>query len=84
MEVLQVEQVFRPERNDVFAFFVIKKTVGENDEIIPVKQLVEEVTVNQLIDRIHSIDESTQEAEIKRAEEQTKIDMINNLQNGSN
>lgn len=83
MNELLVKKAIRPERNDVFTFFKIKKIVGENDQIIPVEELVEEVTVNQLQDRINEMSATSVEALEKIAAEQMKIEMINNLQDGN-
>ncbi len=78
MVIKEVRQAIRLERNDVFEFWGEVQSVI-NNQIVTEEVKIEEVTINQLNERIEQLSLEASENQVKIAAEQVKIQMIQNL-----
>jgi hypothetical protein len=71
-----VKKEFRKERDDVFSFWEIKKTLNELDQVIEVEEKIDECTVIMLETKIADLEKQVDDLMEKITLEQDKIDMI--------
>ena len=76
---MKAKNELRPERNDVYSFWVEKKVLNANDEIEVIEEKVDECTLIELEKRIETHQAAIADLNAKIAEEQMKIALINTL-----
>jgi len=76
---MKAKNELRPERTDVFSFWVDKKVLNANDEIEIIEDKVDECTLIELEKRIETHNTAIADLQSKIAEEQLKIDLVNAL-----
>ena len=76
---MKVKNEIRPERTDVYSFWIDKKVLNVNDEIEVIEEKVDECTLIELEKRIETHTAAIADLNAKIAEEQLKIGLINTL-----
>lgn len=76
---MKAKNELRPERNDVYSFWIDKKVLNANDEIEVIEDKVDECTLIELENRIETHNAAIADLNAKIAEEQMKIDLIGEL-----
>ena len=76
---MKAKNELRPERTDVFSFWIDKKVLNANDEIEVIEEKVDECTLIELDKRIETHQAAIADLNAKIAEEQMKIALIGAL-----
>jgi hypothetical protein len=76
---MKAKNELRPERTDVYSFWVDKKVLNTDDEIEVVEEKVDECTLIELEKRIETHNTAIADLNAKIADEQMKIALIGEL-----